>query len=187
MKIISTETWTYERMLAELPNESAYELRDFNLIDMPSPKRIHQRIVGLVYRRLIHFVEEQTLGEVYIAPFDVIFDKGNVCQPDVVFLSTNKQALSTEGGIMGAPDLLIEVVSKGSVVRDYIEKKTDYEHFGVAEYWLIDPLSETMIVYALTDGKYALFSAVEESGTATSKLLDGFALTFNDVFGEEAP
>jgi Uma2 family endonuclease len=187
MSLISTEYWEYERMLAELPAGSQYELRHFNLIDMPAPKRIHQRITGLVYRKLFNFCEQQALGEVFVSPFDVIFDKGNVCQPDVIFLSAPKAGLSTEAGIMGAPDLLVEVVSKGSVVRDYVEKKNDYETFGVAEYWLIDPLSETIIVNALVDGKYNVFSAVEESGTASSSLLAGFTLTFAEVFGEPAP
>ncbi len=186
MKAISTDVWTYNKMLTDLPAESLFELRDFNLIEMPSPKRIHQRVVKFVTKQIDNYVESQNLGEVFIAPFDVIFDRGNVCQPDIIFLSKQNQMLSTEGGIMGAPDLLIEVVSKGSVVRDYIEKKNDYEAFGVQEYWLIDPLSETIIVYALNNGKYDLFSSVEESGTAHSKLLAGFSLNFEEVFVVES-
>jgi Uma2 family endonuclease len=84
--------------------------------------------------------------------------------------------------IAGTPDLLIEVVSKGSVVRDYVEKNNDYEKFGVKEYWLIDPLNETIIVHALEEGKYNVFSAVEEQGIAKSKLLEGFELSFEEVF-----
>ena len=184
MRIVSTEQWTYERMLAELPAESAYELRDFNLIEMPAPKRIHQRIVKLVTKYLDEFVVLNALGEVFVSPFDVVFDKGNVCQPDVLFLSTERSGFSTEAGIMGAPDLIVEVVSKGSVVRDYVEKKTDYETFGVLEYWIIDPMNETIIVSALVNNKYEVFSSVEEpNATASSKLLVGFALDFEAVFG----
>ena len=85
---------------------------------------------------------------------------------------------------MGAPDLIVEVVSKGSVVRDYVEKKTDYETFGVLEYWIIDPMNETIIVSALVNSKYEVFSSVEEpNATASSKLLTGFALDFEAVFG----
>ena len=80
----------------------------------------------------------------------------------------------------------MEVVSKGSVVRNYVEKKNDYEQFGVSEYWIIDPLNETIIVYALINDKYVVFSAVEESGTAHSKLVEGFELTFEEVFKAEA-
>jgi Uma2 family endonuclease len=186
MRVISTERWTYDDMKAKLPAESRYELRNFSLIDMPSPKRIHQRITGLVYRKLFNLINLSQLGEVFVSPFDVVLDKGNVCQPDVFFLSKEKRSLSTEEGIFGAPDLTVEVVSKGSVVRDYVEKKNDYEQFGVNEYWIIDPLNETIIVYALINDKYVVFSAVEESGTAHSKLVEGFELTFEEVFKTEA-
>lgn len=185
MRVISTEYWTYDDMKAKLPAESRYELRDFNLIEMPSPKRIHQRIVKHFTKVLDSFVIAKKLGEVYVSPFDVIFDKGNTCQPDVLFLSNANKHLSSEEGIFGEPNLVVEVVSKGSVVRDYIEKKNDYEKFGVDEYWIIDPLNETIIVYALIDSKYVVFSAVEESGTASSKLLAGFQLTFEEVFKAE--
>lgn len=182
MKTVSTEHWTYADMKAKLPAESRYELRNYNLIDMPSPKRIHQRIVKEFTKKLDNFVNQRQLGEVFVSPFDVIFEKGNVCQPDIFFLSTAKSDISTEEGIFGAPDLVVEVVSKGSVVRDYVEKQNDYQLFGVSEYWIIDPLNETIIVYALSEGKYQVFSAVEEAGIAHSKLLEGFHLTFEEAF-----
>lgn len=182
MQTISTDQWTYQRVLAELRAESRYELRDYQLIEMAAPKRIHQKITGFVYRTLFELSLKNSLGEVYIAPFDIIFNKGNTCQPDIVFLSKAKSEISTEDGIFGVPDLLIEVVSKGSVVRDYVEKKNDYEKYGVQEYWIIDPLSETIIVNVLVEGKYTVFSSVEEAGTAKSKLLEGFDISFEDVF-----
>lgn len=182
MKFISTEHWTYERLIAELPAESQYELRDHNLIEMPAPKRIHQIIVFEVAKILDQFTRINDLGNIYISPLDVILDEGNTCQPDVIFLSKEQRHLSREEGIFGTPDLLVEVVSKGSVVRDYVEKKNDYEKFGVQEYWLIDPLNQTIIVNALIDGKYQVFSSVEEKGIAQSKLLEGFQLGYDDVF-----
>lgn len=182
MALISTEHWTYKRLITELPAESQYELRNNNLIEMPAPKRIHQIITGFIYRTLFHFSISRQLGEVYISPFDVIFDEGNTCQPDIIFISKEQKQISKEEGIFGVPDLLVEVVSKGSVVRDYVEKKNDYEKFGVKEYWIIDPLSQTIIVNALIDGKYQVFSAVEEQGIAKSKLLEGFELNYEQVF-----
>lgn len=182
MALISTEHWTYKRLITELPAESQYELRNYNLIEMPAPKRIHQIIVFAVAKILDQLVRLYELGEVYISPFDVIFDEGNTCQPDIIFISKEQKQISKEEGIFGVPDLLVEVVSKGSVVRDYVEKKNDYEKFGVKEYWIIDPLSQTIIVNALVDGKYQVFSAVEEQGIAKSKLLEGFELSYEQVF-----
>jgi Uma2 family endonuclease len=185
VKPISTEKWTYERLLQELPSESRYEIRNYNLIDMPAPIIEHQRIVKRVTKKLDTFTESNQLGEVFVSPVDVVFDKGNVCEPDVIFVATENKQIVGRKNILGSPDLVVEVVSKGSVVRDYVEKKNDYETFGVKEYWLIDPLNETIIVYALENNKYAIFSSVEEQGTAKSKLLDGFELTFEEVFVSE--
>ncbi len=185
VKPISTEKWTYERLLQELPSESRHEIRNFNLIDMPAPTIEHQQIVGLIYRLLFQFAFQNQLGEVFVSPLDVVFDKGNVCEPDVIFVATENKQIVGRKNISGSPDLVVEVVSKGSVVRDYVEKKNDYETFGVKEYWLIDPLNETIIVYSLENNKYSIFSAVEEQGIAKSKLLDGFELAFEEVFMAE--
>lgn len=183
LKTVSTEKWTYERLLQELPSESRHEIRNFNLIDMPAPIIEHQRIVGYIYRFLFQFAAQRQLGEVFVSPLDVVFDKGNVCEPDVIFVANENKQIVNRKNISGSPDLVVEVVSKGSVVRDYVEKKNDYETFGVKEYWLIDPLNETIIVYALNEeNKYAIFSSVEEQGIAKSKLLDGFELAFEEVF-----
>jgi Uma2 family endonuclease len=103
----------------------------------------------------------------------------------VLFISNENKDIITKKNIVGVPDLMVEVVSKGSVVRDYVEKKNDYENFGVKEYWLIDPLNETIIVHSLEDKKYKIFSSVEEQGIAKSKLLEGFELSFEEMFGEE--
>ncbi|MEY4540675.1 MAG: hypothetical protein RLZZ306_2432 [Bacteroidota bacterium] len=175
--------WTYQRLSEETPSEARYEIRNYHLIDMPSPNTKHQRIVGKVYRSLCQISAK--LGEVFVSPLDVVFDEGNVCEPDVLFISNENKDIITKKNIVGVPDLMVEVVSKGSVVRDYVEKKNDYENFGVKEYWLIDPLNETIIVHSLEDKKYKIFSSVEEQGIAKSKILEGFELSFEEMFGEE--
>jgi Uma2 family endonuclease len=176
------EIWTYQRMLDEMPAETRYEIRNYQLVDMPSPNIKHQRIVKHVTRKLDKFVESFKLGEVFVSPLDVILDNGNVCEPDVLFVSSINKNIVTLKNIMGAPDLVVEVVSKGAVVRDYIEKRNDYERFGVKEYWLIDPLNETIIVYSMKNSVYKVFSSIEEQGVASSKILEGFELSFEEIF-----
>jgi Uma2 family endonuclease len=177
--------WTYQRLSEETPSEARYEIRNYHLIDMPSPNTKHQRTVGKIIILLDNFVESLKLGEVFVSPLDVVFDEGNVCEPDVLFISNENKEIITKKNIVGVPDLMVEVVSKGSVLRDYVEKKNDYENFGVKEYWLIDPLNETIIVHSLEDKKYKVFSSVEEQGIAKSKILAGFELSFEEMFGEE--
>lgn len=183
--IASTETakWTYERMIRELPKESRYEIRNFDLIDMPSPSEKHQELVFKLTLLLGNYIVSQGLGKFYQAPFDVILDKGNTVQPDLLFIAKENQKIIKEKGVFGSPDLVVEIVSKGSVIRDYVEKKEDYERFGVKEYWIIDPQNEALQVFTLDNKKYKTYSTAEEEGSVKSKVLEGFELQWSSIFG----
>lgn len=184
--IVSTERWTYERMRNELPPESRYELRHFNLLDMsPAPKPRHQEISSNLNDLFKGFIRKNKLGKVFFAPIDVHFASGEVCQPDLVFIAKEQAHIVGESAIEGTPMLIVEVVSKGSVARDYIEKKEDYERFGVQEYWIVDPRNEVVLVYALENGKYFLFSSAEEQTIVKSKVLAGFETNLENIFAEE--
>lgn len=183
--IVNTEQWTYTAMQKQLPAESRYELRNYNLIEMPSPKPKYQRIAFKASRFFDDFILKNYLGEIFIAPLDVVFGEGDSVQPDLIFIAQANKHIIKESHIGGVPDLLVEVVSKGSVARDYIEKKNDFEKFGVKEYWIIDSLNESIWVYALSEsGKYELFSYAEADATAHSKLLVGFEIVHQTIFEE---
>lgn len=120
---ISTERWTYDDMVEKLPAESRYELRDYNLLEMPSPKPKHQTIVTNIYDSLKPLIKTKALGKLFVAPLDVVFQKGDSVQPDLIFVATENLDIIKENYISGVPNLLVEVVSKGSVARDYVEKR----------------------------------------------------------------
>jgi Uma2 family endonuclease len=169
----------------KLPAESRYELRDFNLLEMASPKPKHQTIVSNINDLLKSFAKSNALGKVFLSPLDVVFQRGDSVQPDLIFIGNENLSIIKESHISGVPELLIEVVSKGSVARDYVEKKNDYEKFGVKEYWIVDSLNETIWVYALNDAsKYELFSYAEEGEKALSKLFPDFSLDHDSIFEE---
>jgi Uma2 family endonuclease len=179
------QRWTYQRIVDELPFESRYELRNYQLIEMASPKPKHQRIQFKLSKKMDSFIEQNQLGEILISPLDVLFDIGDVVQPDIIFVSTNQKNIVEESYIKGIPDLLVEIVSKGSIARDYIEKKNDYERFGVKEYWIIDSMNESIWVYVMNENKkYDLFSNAESGDIAKSKILDGFELKHDLIFEE---
>lgn len=182
---ISTERWTYDDMVEKLPAESRYELRDYNLLEMPSPKPKHQTIVTNIYDSIKPLIKANALGKIFLAPLDVVFQKGDSVQPDLIFVAAENLGIIKESYISGVPDLLVEVVSKGSVARDYVEKKNDYEKFGVKEYWIIDSLNETIWIYAQNEtSKYELFSYAEEGEKALSKLFADFSLDHDLIFEE---
>jgi len=121
-----------------------------NLIDgmlyvSPSPFMKHQRAVGALYQAVAGFAEE-TGGEAILSPMDCKLSDGTVTQPDVAYVRPDRLHI-IEDHVMGAPDLVIEVLSKGTRRFDRTTKLDAYGRNGVGEAWLVDPEGETVIVY----------------------------------------
>ena len=120
----------------------------------PAPSPLHQRIVGELFFSLrTHFGKSGC--SVYIAPFDVqvdITDEFTIVQPDIsVFCDDNRVGVQRA---KGAPELIVEVLSPSTALKDRNNKFNLYERTGVEEYWLVDPLNETIEVYGLLEGRY---------------------------------
>src|SRR5450759_2435736 len=110
--------WTFDEMLAELPESNLpMELWDGELIMSPTPRPNHQRIVFTLATLFRDFVMEKNLGEVFLSPLDVILTKRQVVQPDMFCLSNSRLNLVTDC-VRCAPDLTVEVISKGRSRRD---------------------------------------------------------------------
>jgi Uma2 family endonuclease len=144
------KTYTYQTYLT-WPDDERWEIIAGTAYDMsPAPLIKHQNITSNFHIKLkTHPGNSCYTG---IAPTDVVFDEYNVVQPDV-FLVCAKSKI-TENNIQGPPDLIVEVVSKGTEVKDRREKKNLYERFGVKEYILIFPEREYVERYCLKKGKY---------------------------------
>lgn len=173
--------WTYEEMVAELPETNRpVELWNGEIIMSPAPHPDHQTIVLNFAATLRDFVSPGRLGKIFVSPVDVVLTPRRVVQPDVLFIA--KARLSIVGShIGGAPELVMEVVSAGSWQRDRIEKKALYEQAGVAEYWIIDPDAQAIEVFALAKGAYQLYSKATGKEVAKSRLLAGFKTNFIEL------
>ena len=172
---------TYEDY-ASLPDDERRELIDGELIPMPSPKEIHQRILLLLGASWLWFVRETRLGTVYTAPFDVILSPTNVVQPDLIFISSARAHIITEDNIRGAPDLVVEILSPSTAGYDRTTKRNLYARHGVREYWLIDPYAKTVTALILGANGYDTHAVFGEGDTLTSPTLAGFALNLSDLF-----
>jgi Uma2 family endonuclease len=124
-----------------------YELLNGELVAKSAPSPFHQRISRNIFRALDNFIITNNLGEVLYAPIDVFLDEYNATQPDVLFLSPEKQHLVTPHGVQGAPDLVVEIISPSSIKRDRGDKMKLYERCGVGEYWLVDARTRSVEVY----------------------------------------
>jgi len=178
-------SWTYERACAELEETNQpIEIWDGELIMSPAPSFFHQVIVSRVEEALRRWVKNRRLGVVVSAPLDVVLAPERVVQPDIVFISKRRLGIVKQH-IAGAPDLVVEVVSPERRKRDYKLKKDRYEEYGVREYWIVDPQDNHIEVWWLNaEGFYELSGRFCTKQFASSKLLTGFKLSVDQVFGD---
>lgn len=131
---------SYEEYLALPSDGRLVEWVDGEIIEHMPATTTHQNIVIFLVSLMRAFVERLALGRVLAAPLEVkLWPEGPSREPDVLFIAQNGPARVDDKRVMGAPDLIIEVVSPGSVTLDRITKFGEYERAGVREYWIVDP------------------------------------------------
>ncbi|WP_353139272.1 Uma2 family endonuclease [Pseudopedobacter sp.] len=154
----------------------------------PAPSRLHQQVSGKIFVELSLYLRNKPC-KVYAAPFDVRFpvnskadkDIYTVLQPDICVICDLSKL--DDKGCIGAPDIVVEILSPGNNKKELLNKYKIYEEFGVREYWVISSSEKTFLKYTLNDeGKYRpsrLFTLSEE---ITSDVLPGFRLNLDGVF-----
>lgn len=162
---VASRKFTYQDYLLFPEDGKRHELMDGEHCVTPSPSIKHQKILVNLSRLLSQFAEDNSIGAVLIAPCDVVFSDNDIVQPDLLFVSSARSQIVTEKNIQGAPDLVVEIVSESTRRTDELTKRKLYEKFGVGEYWVVDPVVETVKIYRLTGKEYARIGEYEhESG-----------------------
>ncbi|MCC6616598.1 MAG: Uma2 family endonuclease [Anaerolineae bacterium] len=146
------------------------QLIDGAIIDMGSPTPDHQTVVFQTASTLNAAVKSFG-GRVFVAPLDVHLDEDNVPQPDVMVILQGGRCAVGEKYLTGAPDLIVEVMSPGSVKLDRREKFRLYERHGVREYWIADPQERLIDVWTLQNDRFVLLNVYETGETFQSPLL----------------
>lgn len=140
-------TYTIEDYLA-LPDEQRVELIDGVIYDMGAPTLPHQMISGEVHRQLSNYIHEKKGPCIsFIAPTDVQLDCDNrtMVQPDVLIVCDRSKI--NHQRIFGAPDFVLEVLSPSTKNKDIFVKSQKYLDAGVKEYWMVDPMKQTVTVF----------------------------------------
>jgi Uma2 family endonuclease len=145
--------FTYEDY-ARLSDELRYEVIDGELYLTPAPTPYHQLVAKRLGFLLDTHVQGGRLGEVFLAPCDLVLSKFDVLQPDVFFIAEERRAIIGEKYISEAPDLVIEVLSPSTADRDRVKKATRYAKFGVKEMWIADPMAKTVEVFVALEGGF---------------------------------
>lgn len=186
------ETFTYGDY-EKWPEDQRWELIDGVPYDMsPAPSRKHQEILGELYLQFANYLKNKPC-KVYLAPFDVRLPQGDepvemvrtVVQPDLTVVCDHSKL--DDRGCLGVPDLVIEILSPYTAAKDLKIKLALYERVGVKEYWLIQPLDRTIMVFILQeDGKYAKPAVYDRHDTVGVGIFQGdLKVDAAGIFGEE--
>jgi Uma2 family endonuclease len=175
---------TYEDYVLFPEDGQRHEILDGEHYVTPAPSIDHQESSGYLFSKLYPFVREYRLGKVLYAPVDVLLSAHDITQPDLLFISNERQAILTEANAQGAPDLVIEILSDSTRRRDETLKRDRYERGGVLEYWLVDRVRRTVRVYRRSGGG---FSAPQDLSAAagdilTTSLLPGLEIRVSEIF-----
>ncbi len=165
-----------------IDDDNRYEVFHGELRMVPAPSMDHQGISANLFYLICTFVKEKGLGRVYNAPVDVVFDDEEVYQPDIVFVKGERRNIIKKNAIHGAPDLVVEIISRSSSFYDTVEKKEVYRKYGVQEYWVAFPGEKAVEVLTSEKHGYQEFSKARKRGIVKSKLLEGLEVDLNEVF-----
>ena len=177
---------TYDDLLLLPDDGRRHELIDGEHYVTPGPNTRHQRLV----RRLLAAFEEYLrthpdAGEPFVAPFDVLFSKFDVVEPDLLFIAADQPDILTEKNVRGAPALVIEILSPGTRRVDEKIKYRLFDRAGVREYWLVDPELDLIKVFRRTaDGSFPRVAELTAEGGAVlaTPLLPGLEIALAPLF-----
>lgn len=159
------------------------EFTDGYIEVLPMPTDAHQTIVLFLYELLVAFLRPLG-GKVLVAPLRLKIRDGKYREPDILLMRSAHDPRRQNRFWLGA-DLVVEVVSPDKPERDLVEKRGDYAEAQVPEYWIVNPQNATVTVLHLTGDTYTEHGVFRRESTATSVLLEGFAVHVDAVFDAE--
>lgn len=154
----------------------------------PAPLNVHQRVVRDLGTEINNFLKGKSC-EMFMVPLDVRFPKTDavddkiytVVQPDITVVCDTTKL--DEKGCVGAPDMIVEVLSEGTAVRDWNFKYNLYEEAGVKEYWIIEPTQKSVTVFVLgKDNKYVQVAFYKAEATIPIHVLKDFTVKWSEIF-----
>jgi len=175
---------TYEDLLLFPDDGKRHELIDGEHYVTPTPLLRHQRLLGRLYIAMAEYVRAHPAsGEALLSPFDIVFSKWDVVEPDLMFIAGDQPHILTEKNIVGAPALVVEILSPSTRKRDQTVKLRLFEKNGVREYWMLDPDRNLVTINRRLGG--AAFTALDPLGVdalLTTPLLPGWTLPLDQLF-----
>ena len=158
------------------------EFTDGHIEELPMPTATQQIILAFLYDLFKPYLKPRG-GIVLFAGLRMRVREGKFREPDLLLLRDRSDPRNQDRFWLGA-DLTVEVVSPDDPARDLVEKRADYAEAGIPEYWIVDPRFETVTVLSLAGDAYVEHGVFSCGDTATSRLLEGFAVDVTALFDD---
>jgi Uma2 family endonuclease len=176
---------TYDDFV-QLPDDGRrHELIDGEHYVTPSPNQKHQKVLLQLSLFIGNWLEQRSIGQMYFAPFDVVFTQFDVVEPDLLYMSNERATkVLTPANVQGAPELVVEIASPGTRKRDETIKRRLYERAGVDEYWVVDPELDVVRVYRRSGERFdrPVELSREAGDVLTTPLLPGLEMPLGRIF-----
>jgi Uma2 family endonuclease len=150
----SDRPFTAEDFAKLPPDELRFEVMAGELFEVPTPPVIHQFILGRLLMPIHEYLENGQLGIVFGMRFDVHLSQYDILKPDISVVLREHRSRIHDHGVVGPPDLVVEILAPSSVTIDRVRKVAIYAAFGVPEYWIVDPEAATIVAQTLLNGRF---------------------------------
>lgn len=171
---------TYEDLVLFPDDGRRHEIMDGEHYVSPAPEIYHQELSKRIEFQLYGQIDQKGRGTVLDAPVDVQLSETDIVEPDIVVVLESRMAIVERKKIVGAPDLVIEILSESSEERDRTLKRDLYEQSGVREYWIVDPAERSVRQLVLTAGRYV--DQGDSSTRVNSAALEGVSVDLTEVW-----
>lgn len=174
--------------LFELPDDGKrYEIYDGEVNMVPPPNLGHQDISKKLQYRIMRYLEDHLMGELFNAPVAFVHNAINYTEPDLIYVSNERRACLTHRGVEGGADLVVEILSPSTRSRDLGVKKDMYQRLGVPHYWVVDPKRCNLTAFSLQGERYGEGRQYEAHDVFEPTLFPGLRIELAPLWREFPP
>jgi len=170
-----------------LPEDHSYEILEGNLFAVPFPDTYHKRITRNLEAALHRQIGRLNWGEVFHSPCCVVLGKTTAVVPDLFLIRKTRLGIMDGGKALGAPDLIIEIVSNGRRETDLTAKRRLYARYNVQEYWILYPLARRVEILIWSEAGYIRAKPQVATECILSPLLPTLRIPLREVFSDHIP
>ena len=175
-----------EYLALEGLDDGVWELVDGVLEKMPAASLEHQHLIGLLYWLMRAYLTAAVPAPgLALQSVGVALSQFRVAVPDLVYVRAERGYILGGNLVEGIPDLVVEALSQDRA-RDLVMKRGWYEAAGIPEYWILDPVNDTITVLELAGGRYVERAVLGRSDILTTAAIPGFALPLGQIFDDPA-